>query len=313
MTEQAHEILGSLTGRRAERARLEPLVGTIMSPMHLGAENDLWRVRFADGEEAVLRVLRADMEADFDADAMIAGARAAAGAEAGPAVLAHDVGHRALLLEYLGGGWRTATMWDFYDANTRRGILAAMRRLHRASAVGHGFDALARLKDAIARAEQAGTPLPGDCGWLADAALQIGEAVAARPATAVPCRNDGASSNVMLHEDGRVLLLDYDQAGMNDPAYDLGTLIAEGSVFEDEAMAWLEDVELPDRRPLLFRAQLYGALDDLLWAVRAACHAHVSQRIQVEFRKYSEWRFMRARRLLADRRFEWMVRIVREG
>lgn len=312
MTDQAHEILGSLTGR-AEGASLEPLGATVMSPMHLAVENDLWLVRFADGEAAVLRILRADMAADFDAEAMIAGARAAAIAGAGPAVLAHDAGHRALLLEHLGQGWRTATMSDLYDAGTRRGILTAMQRLHRSDAVGHGFDALARLMDAIDRAEQAGSPLPDDCGWLADAALQIGEAVAERPAKAVPCRNDGASSNVMLHEDGRVLLLDYDQAGMNDPAYDLGVLMAEGSVFEDEAMAWLADVEPQARRPLLFRAQLYGALDDLLWAVRTARHAHVSERIQVEFRKYSEWRFMRARRLLADRRFEWMLRIVREG
>lgn len=312
MTGQLHEILVSLTGQRAEGVKLEPLVGTVMSPMHLAVENDLWRVQFADGEEAVLRILRADMAVEFDAKAMIAGARAAAEAKTGPAVLAHDDGHRALLLEYLGNGWRTANMWDFYDVNTRRSIMATMRRLHRADAIGHRFEPLTQLQDAIARAEQADTPLPDDCGWLADAALQIGEAVAARPATSVLCRNDGASSNIMLHEDGRVMLLDYDQAGMNDPAYDLGTLIAEGSVFEDEALAWLEDVEPQARRPLLFRAQLYGALDDLLWAVRTARQAHISQRIQVEFRKYSEWRFMRARSLLADRRFEWMVRIVRE-
>jgi thiamine kinase-like enzyme len=117
----------------------------------------------------------------------------------------------------------------------------------------------------------------------------------------------------MVHDDHRVLLIDYDQAGMNDPAYDLGVLMAEASVFEDEAMAWLKEWDPQASYPLLYRAQLYGALDDLLWAVRAAVQAHISERIHVEFRKYSEWRFMRARRILADRRFEWMLRVVNEA
>jgi thiamine kinase-like enzyme len=305
----AGEVLEALSGRAAG-AKLEPLVPSVVSPVHLAVENDLWRVTFEDGAKAVLRIAHPEMEAEFDRAAMIAGAISAAKAGVGPKVLAQDASLGALLLEHLGDGWRMATMWDLHDPGTRRAVRTAMTRLHASAPVPHRFEPLPRLRDVGERAKAAGTPLPDDFEWLRDGAEQVGEAVAARPAASVLCRNDGASSNIMLHPDGGVRLLDFDQAGMNDPAYDLGVLMAEGAVFEDEALAWLEEEEdEKGKRRLLCRAQLLGAVDDLLWATRAALHAQVSQRTHLEFRKYSEWRFMRARRTLADRRFEWMLRM----
>lgn len=308
----AREVLSALTGWEGE-AVLEPLTATIMSPMHLAAENDLWLVRYEDERRAVLRILRSEMKEDFDCDAMVAGALAAADAGMAPAVMAHDAASGVLLMEHLGEGWRAATMADLWDTQVRRGVLAATDRLHKSGSSDHRFDPFERLDDVVRRGRDAGTPLPADFDWLVDCARQAGETMAREAAALVPCRNDGASSNIMLHEDGRVSLIDYDQAGMNDPAYDFGVLMSEGSVFEDEALAWLEMEEPAGRPRLMARAQVLGAVDDLIWATRSARHAHISERIHVEFRKYSEWRFMRARRVLADRRYEWMLRVVEGG
>lgn len=292
-------------------AALAPLTATVMSPIHRAVENDLWRVTPATGPEAVLRVLRPDMRDDFDAEAMVAGALAAAEAGAGPRVLAADAAAGALLLEHLGAGWRTATLWDLRDGAIRGAIVAATRRLHETPAVAPRFDPFARLRDGVVRARARDVALPADLDWLLDGAAQVEDAVAAAPAAPALCRNDGASTNVMVRADGRVLLLDHDRAGMNDPAYDLGVLMAEAADFDDEAMDWVR--AWGDGPGLFDRGRLYGAVDDLLWAVFAATQGTVSERIHLEFSKYSQWRFMRARRILADRRFEERVRHVRGG
>lgn len=315
MSDISASVLADLSGLSAafSQAVCTPLTVSVMSPLHSAVENDLWRVVTPDGTSYVLRRLHDEMRAEFDIPAMIAGATAASDLGIGPKIIAADARDGVLLMEHLGAGWRTATMFDFKQPFIRKSVIHAARRLHEAEPIVRIFDPFAKLKQQIGSARRAGVSLPDDIDWLEDAVAQIEQACKSIPAERVLCRNDGCSSNVMIHDDGRLMLLDFDQAGMNDPAYDLGVLIAENAEFDDEALVWVEEWSGQADRNMLARAQLYGAIDDLLWGVMTAIRAHLSKRITIEFRKYSEWRFMRARRLIMDRRFEQMIRLVEAG
>ena len=56
----------------------------------------------------------------------------------------------------------------------------------------------------------------------------------------MPAHGDGNVSNVLIAEDGSVLLVDWDRAGDMDPFEDLGSLLAELAPQEPEARAIFE-------------------------------------------------------------------------
>ncbi len=48
----------------------------------------------------------------------------------------------------------------------------------------------------------------------------------------VPCHGDGNVSNVLLADDGRMMLVDWDVAAVMDPLQDIGVLLAEVRPFD---------------------------------------------------------------------------------
>lgn len=312
MSAPAQEAFIALTGETGA-ARLTPLCDPVISPMHMAVENELWRVDAPGKDPRVLRLLHADGQAEFSANGIVEGAEAAGALGVGPEILRADTESGTLLMPFLDTGWRTATLFDLKDSRVRQGIIDATKRLHGGPDLSQVFDPFQRIQHLYHQAKQVAAPLPADVGWLIDGAEQVRIAVAATPVDLKPCRNDGCASNIMIHDDGRVVLIDYDLAGMNDPAFDLGVLLAEAEVFDDDAMAWVHIWHGAADDILLGRARLYGAVDDLGWAISAAINAHVSERISIEFRKYSEWRFMRCRGVIADRSFEQTLRRISGG
>jgi thiamine kinase-like enzyme len=112
----------------------------------------------------------------------------------------------------------------------------------------------------------------------------------------------------MVGPDGAALLLDYDRAGMNDAFYDMAALLTESCAFESEAAAALERRFGRVEAAVLDRCVVLGAADDLMNALWAAVSAATSPRRHVEFKKYSEWRYLRCRSAVGDPRFEERLR-----
>jgi thiamine kinase-like enzyme len=303
----AEALIAAVPGLADPELRYRPLCPDVISPLHRGVESALWLLRDPGTPDRVLKALRPDIRAEFDARSAVTAARAAGEAGVGPQVLWADETAGALLMEHLGEGWRTATLADLQDAGTHAAVIAAAGRLHEVSADLRRHDVFAEIRDLQARATAAGVSLPSDTWWLADCAARVEAALAGRELPQVLCRNDGVSSNIMLGPGGSVRLLDYDRAGLNDPLYDVGVLLTETCAFETEIAA---------RAPhgldqaALDRCILYGAMDDLMWALWSALQAVRSPRVHVEFRKYAEWRFLRCRTTLLDRRFEERLRRV---
>ncbi len=304
---EAEALIAAVPGLAERELRYRPLCPDVISPMHRGVESALWLLRAPGTPDRVLKALRPDMRAEFDARSAVAAAYAAGEAGIGPQVLWADETAGALVMEHLGEGWRTATLADLQDAGIHATVLDAAGRLHEVAADVRRHDIFAEIRDLLARAAAAGVALPSDNWWLADCAARVEAALAGRDLPQAFCRNDGVSSNIMLGPGGSVRLLDYDRAGLNDPLYDLGVLLTETCAFETELAA-----RLPHGlgRAALERCVLYGAMDDLMWALWSALQAVRSPRVHVEFRKYAEWRFLRCRTTLLDRRFEERLRQV---
>jgi thiamine kinase-like enzyme len=303
----AEALITAVPGLASPELCYRPLCPDVISPVHRGVESALWLLRAQGRPDRVLKSLRPDMRAEFDTRSAVAAARVAGEAGVGPQVLWADETAGAVLMEHLGEGWRTATLADLQDAGTHAAVIAAADRLHETTADLRRHDVFAEIRDLLVRAPAAGVALPSDTWWLADCAARVEAVLAGRDLTRVPCRNDGVSSNIMLGPDGAVRLLDYDRAGLNDPLYDLGVLLTETCAFETEMAA-----RLPPGldQTALDRCILYGAMDDLMWALWSALQAVRSPRVHVEFRKYAEWRFLRCRTTLLDRRFEERLRRV---
>jgi thiamine kinase-like enzyme len=302
---EAEALIAEVPGLIMPGLCYRPLCPDVISPVHRGVESALWLLRAPREADRVLKALRHDMRAEFDAPRAVAAARAAGVAGVGPTVLWADETAGILLMEHLGEGWRTATLGDLQDAGVLAAVFAATSRLHEVAAELRHHDVFAEIRDLAARATTVGVALPSDFWWLRDCADRVEAALAGRDIPRVLCRNDGVSSNVMLGPDGSVRLLDYDRAGLNDALYDLGVLLTETCAFETEMVARLpSDLDAA----ALDRCILYGAMDDLMWALWSAMQAVLSPRVHVEFRKYAEWRFLRCRATLLDRRFEERLR-----
>ena len=109
----------------------------------------------------------------------------------------------------------------------------------------------------------------------------------------VPCHRDGNTANLMVHESGEVLLIDFDLAGNCDPFEDIGCHLAEFFESDADARAGFEEWYGTFDEGLFQRARIYGLADDLRWGLVGALMAKTSPRRSLEFGKYASWRFLR--------------------
>jgi thiamine kinase-like enzyme len=113
----------------------------------------------------------------------------------------------------------------------------------------------------------------------------------------------------MIGPNGAVLLVDFDRAGMNDPLYDVGCLLAEITIHErDMQPGYLAYAGEFDKAGFA-RARLWSFVDDLLHALWSRLKSKTSQRGAIEWLKYGEWRLIRVRMALMHPQFEEKIRL----
>ncbi len=288
-----------------------PGPGPLASPSYRAVES-LSLIGQRDGAPAFVKLIHPEMRDGFDIEAAMQLARQAGDAGAGPRILWSDAALGAVAMEGLTPdlGWQTATQATLQDPEIVARVMAAMRRLHATAPLAHRFDPFA-LIDAQIVALADLDALPDDALWLRRLVAQI-EPLADSAALA-PCRNDGSASNLMVGPEGRALLVDYDRAGMNDPLYDVGVLMAEITDFPYDARPVLAAYLGRFDEHAFARARLWGIVDDMLHALWSRRLARTSARRGVEWLKYGEWRLMRLRMALNDPGFEQLIRLTKEG
>jgi thiamine kinase-like enzyme len=126
----------------------------------------------------------------------------------------------------------------------------------------------------------------------------MGRAIQASGMDRCPCHADGTASNVMLHEDGRLRLVDFDEAANTDPLFDFAVTLNEILSFESEWPGALEMAQGRVTEGALNRCRLYAFADDLRWSLWGLLMDAGSPRRSIEFLKYAQWRLLRCRMAL---------------
>jgi thiamine kinase-like enzyme len=291
-------------------ATLSPMIGGVVSPVHRAVENECYFATI-DGRRPVFVKRRHDDMAEFIEPGPVAEASRKAG-ELGiaPRLLHADSENRLLVFEALGEEWK----WGHVDVLRRpkilENLLAAKRAFHNGAQLQETrsvFDLVTAYSRLANKLEVA---VPASVIAVSAAVDRIAAAIAAAGFDTVACHADGASSNVMVGPANAVQLVDFEWARQADPAHDLGTVLAELLPFDGEALLAIEIATgRPDAR-VLARARLYGAADDLMWALWGLINAARSPRKHIEFFKYAEWRLLRARTVIEGPRFEtWLKQV----
>ncbi|MCB5410452.1 phosphotransferase family protein [Pseudogemmobacter faecipullorum] len=300
-------VIAGLPGAGGAVTRPGPVA--LASPSGRGLEGEGVFLDLAGGGSGYLKLFHPEVLPFFDLATGFEVARRAGAAGIAPAVLWSDTAAGAILFAAAPSGWREAKLSDYLSPALRQAKLTALRRLHELPATGQRFDAFARTDALIAEARARQIALPEDLAWcmeLLEAARPVLEA-----APLALCRNEGTVSNLLIGPGAGVMLIDFDRAGLNDPMYDLGAVLAEMCVEErDMEQAFLYYRGKSD--PAGFaRARIWSALDDLMHALYCRVLGHISGRKALEWLKFGEWRLMRARLMLSHPGFEEKIRIAK--
>ncbi|HEY4427238.1 MAG TPA: phosphotransferase [Solirubrobacteraceae bacterium] len=186
-------------------------------------------------------------------------------------------------------------------------IAGALRRFHDSGVrLPAGFwvpDLLARY-EAVVRG-RGGTP-PAGYAELVSASERIAACLAGGPRR--PCHNDLLAGNIIRADDGRMMVVDWEYAGMGDPLFDLGNLSVNNHFGEqdDERMlsAYYAQPPTAGRRAAL---KLMRVLSDAREAAWGIVQAQISE-LDFDFTGYAREHVERLRAAVAGPRFEeWLA------
>jgi thiamine kinase-like enzyme len=152
-----------------------------------------------------------------------------------------------------------------------------------------------------------GGTLPAEYDEAIRAAALIGGAL--HSSDLRPCHNDLLAGNVIrAREDGRLMIVDWEYAGMGDARFDLGNLSVNNGFDEatDERLlrAYYGEAPSDARRAAL---QLMRVLSDAREAAWGVVQAHISE-LDFDFAGYARKHFERLHAAVCQPRFEqWLV------
>ncbi|KEA04375.1 MULTISPECIES: phosphotransferase family protein [Rhizobium/Agrobacterium group] len=291
-------------------ATLSAPIGGVVSPIHRAVENLCFFATKAGRPPVFVKCRHDDMSQFIAPDRVADASRKAGELGISPRLLHADRSDGILVFEVLGEEWA----WGHTDVLRRptvlENLLTAKRTFHKAPALAETrsvFDLVAAYRHL---AEGSEVSLPAPVVTVSAAVQRIAGAIGASGVDTVPCHADGVSSNVMVGPNDGVRLVDFEWSRQADPAYDLGIVLAELLPFDGDALLAIEIANGKPDAGVLARARLYGAADDLMWALWGFINAAHSPRKHVEFFKYAEWRLLRARTVIEGPRFEtWLKQV----
>jgi thiamine kinase-like enzyme len=276
-----------------------------------GLTNANWLVELAGGRY-VLRIPGKGTGDYIDRAAEERAARAAAAVGVNAEVLHFDAADGVQLCRFVEGA-KTMSPEAFEDEGAIRRAAVALRTVHREAEPFAKEFALFPMIDAYREllARRAAT-LPEGYGDVVREAEAVRAALAAHPAALAPCHCDPLCEN-FLDTGARMVVVDWEYAGNNDPMWDLGDLAVEAG-FGAEQEAILLDAYFDGAVPpaAAGRVVLYKAMCDLLWTLWGVIQ-HTDGNPADDFWAYAVNRFERCKRLMATPTFRASLAAVRNG
>jgi thiamine kinase-like enzyme len=155
--------------------------------------------------------------------------------------------------------------------------------------------------------QRRGGSLPETFDHARDCARKVAKAVRkSSDHRAVPCHNDLLAAN-FLYDGQRLVIVDWEYAGMGDPFFDLGNFAVNNELedADEERLlaAYFGEPATPRRRAAL---KLFRCMSDFREAMWGLVQTNVSE-LDFDFRGYADKHFRRLAGAIADERFKgWL-------
>ncbi|WP_157890570.1 phosphotransferase [Mycolicibacterium goodii] len=276
---------------------------TMASPSWWSADSECFDVRPTDGSDrpgpVFVKSMIAHARAYVDIRQAFAAAAEAGEKGLGPKVFAADPEAGVLVQENLLGTASTATL-DVFDDDARLERLFELRkRVRNFGSITRPAGVFDEIRSLTRLAAANHVILPDDFEWMQRQLGLAEKRIAATGFDLVPGHGDGNVSNVLVRDDGGLLLVDWDAAGLMDPLQDIGAVLAEVRPFDSEARSAFEMAWGTFDQSLFDRARVYGVADCVKWGLIGA-YADTARPGTLEYSKFSDWQFVRARAGLGD-------------
>jgi len=252
-----------------------------------------------DGQQLVLRIPGAGTSEYIDRIAEEVAARSAAACGVNAEILFFDAADGLMVTRFVEGAV-TMSAERFRDLGAVARAGQAFHRLHTtAQPFATDFQLFGMIDDYKRLLAEKGATLPAGYAQAEAAADATRQALerAARPL--VPSHCDPLCEN-FLDTGERMVVIDYEYGGNNDPMWDLGDLSVEGEFGPEQDAALLHAYfggEPPAHE--VGRMVAYKAMCDLLWTLWGVIQ-HVNNNPADDFWAYAVGRFERCQALMAS-------------
>jgi thiamine kinase-like enzyme len=216
--------------------------------------------------------------------------RAAAEAGVGAPVVEYVEDPGLLVVEFLEG--TTYTDDDLRHGGHLPRVAAACRRLHHGPRFVNDFDMFDVQRRYLATVEERGFRLPEGYRDFDDHVGRIQRALAVSPGDSVPCNNDLLAGNFI--DDGtRLRLIDYEYAGNNESAFELGNLWSEPNLSLEQLEELVEAYDGRLTRQRVARTRLWALMAKYGWTLWGSIQCSTSS-IDYDFWSWAMEKYDRA-------------------
>ncbi|MHB8643157.1 MAG: phosphotransferase [Gaiellaceae bacterium] len=267
-------------------ARVWPGGVDSIEPLGGGITNRNFKV-VAGGEAFVLRIGGNDTELlGIDRDVENGASRAAARLGIAPEVVAFLEPEGFLVTRFVDGDVGRFGVDE---------VAAALRLLHASPPIAGRFDAFRVVESYAEIAQEHGIEPPPAFREAREISGRIETVLGRRPL--VPCHNDLLAAN-FVHDGGRLWIVDWEYAGMGDPAFDLANFAVNNGLDAEGDRGLLAASGTGDERALV----LFRFMSDFREAMWGVVQQAVSE-LDFDFAAYAGEHFERLERTGAEPRF----------
>lgn len=280
-----------------------------VTPIVAGITNRNFKVD-VDGESFVLRMPGRDTELlGIDRIAECRAAEAAAAAGVGPEVFAFLPEHGCLITRFVEGSPIPEEHLEREDVLAK--VVASVRAIHEGPAIPSTFNTFRVVEEYLEVASGRRVPIPDAFAAACERAAEIEAAFAAAPMPERPCHNDLLNANFLLYDD-RVIIVDYEYAGMGDLFFDLGNFSINNGLSEETQARLLA---LYFREPLpahVARLKLMRIMSDFREAMWGVVQQGIST-LDFDYVEYADRHFARCLASAGDGRYGTWLRDAAKG
>ncbi len=269
-----------------------------------GITNRNYCVR-VDGEPFFVRLAGEETGAlGIDRDNERSAVEAAAAAGMGPEVVAFLPEHGCLITEWIEG--TPVPPEDLRQRAMVARLVRSVKAFHGCPKIPGAFSPFRVVELYRDSAENRGVKVPEVYWFLLERAREVEEAFQQEPTPLRPCHNDLLNANFLLCGD-RVMIVDYEYAGMGDVFFDLGNLSVNNDFDEDTDLALLElyfGTVTPSRVARLKLMRLMSDFREAMWGVMQ----QALSTLDFDYEDYANKHFARCREHAEDRRYQMWLR-----